>query len=118
MISRPPRMSIRQYMEGMLPCTAPYLLIRVTFSTPTGCFNNVKSSHSRILPQIQQHEVNRVGQAVRDDGCPQIAPGSQKDHAQQRTVNHVLHLAGDALIDVPQPEDKTNQDETDHPGDF
>src|SRR5215813_7216130 len=40
MISRPPRMSIRQYMEGMLPCTAPYLLIRVTFSTPTGLFAN------------------------------------------------------------------------------
>src|SRR5215472_4075484 len=38
MISRPPRISIRQYMEAMLPCTAPYLLIRVTFSTPTGVF--------------------------------------------------------------------------------
>jgi len=28
------RMKIRQYIEGLLPCTAPHLLIRVTFSTP------------------------------------------------------------------------------------
>ena len=32
---RPPRMSIRQYMKGMFLCTAPHLVIRVTFSTPT-----------------------------------------------------------------------------------
>jgi hypothetical protein len=33
-------MSIRQYMEGMFLCTAPHLLIRVTFSTPTADFNS------------------------------------------------------------------------------
>jgi hypothetical protein len=28
-------MKIMQHMERMLPCNASYLLIRVTFSTPT-----------------------------------------------------------------------------------
>ena len=40
MISRPSRMSIRQYMEAMLPCTPPHLLITVTFSTPTPDYNS------------------------------------------------------------------------------
>ena len=34
-ISRPPWIKITQCMEGIVPCTALYLLIRVTFSTPT-----------------------------------------------------------------------------------
>jgi hypothetical protein len=38
--SRPPRMSIRQHIEGMLLCTAPYLLSRVTFSTPTAHYTH------------------------------------------------------------------------------
>jgi len=33
-------MSIRQYMEGMLPCTAPYLQITVTLSTPTAHYTH------------------------------------------------------------------------------
>src|SRR6516162_9167846 len=33
-------MSIRKYMEGMLPCTAPYLQITVTFSTPTAHYTH------------------------------------------------------------------------------
>ena len=33
-------MKITQYMEPMLPCTALYLLINVTFSTPTGYYAN------------------------------------------------------------------------------
>src|SRR5215472_8016445 len=53
MISRPPGMKIRQYMEGILLVPRFYLLSRVTFSTPTAvCSNN--GNHSDPRPYVRQ----------------------------------------------------------------
>jgi hypothetical protein len=44
---------------------------------------------------------------MRDDSRPQIASGCEKDHSQQRTINHVLHLAGNALLIDPGNQTRT-----------
>ncbi|MCI0695495.1 hypothetical protein L0337_26250 [candidate division KSB1 bacterium] len=55
-------------------------------------------SHPRVLPQIDQQDIQRVGNAVRDDGSPQVPAAAEVEKFQQQSVNSVLDNARDALI--------------------
>jgi hypothetical protein len=57
---------ITQYMEPMLPCTALYLLIRVTFSTPTPD-NNSYSILAAIWAKLRSRlEVSTITRHMAD----------------------------------------------------
>jgi hypothetical protein len=68
-------MKITQYMEPMLPCTAFYLLIRVTFSTPTGHYTQkpgqrVDECYGDIAPAIIYGRASRSQGAGRPECRP------------------------------------------------
>jgi hypothetical protein len=57
-------MKITQYMKSMLPCTALYPLIRVTFSTPTPVIANNLSQGYRTARKILAVNIKRLAEAM------------------------------------------------------
>src|SRR5438067_2362352 len=65
---------------------------------------------------VDQQNVDRVLNAVRDDGRPQVSAGSEVKRGEDRAVDDVLDNSGRALWKMSEAEEQTDENRGRKPG--
>src|SRR5437870_4920796 len=65
---------------------------------------------------VDQQNVDRVLNAVSDDGCPQVSARSEINSGKNRAVDNIFDHSGRALCEMSEAKEKTDENRGRKPG--